>query len=84
MITIFNRKELTMTMDMQKQGQIRDILRNHDIEYDVRTMNLAGPNAMSARGGSGSFGLNLAQSVEYKIYVKKKDYDKAQYLIRSV
>lgn len=84
MITVFNRRELVVTMDMQRQGRIREVLRNHDIEYFVRTMNLAGPNAMSGRGASGSFGMNLSQSVEYKIYVKKKEFDKASYLIRGL
>lgn len=84
MIIIFNRKELVVTMDMAKQGVIRDILAAHGIEYYVRTMNLSGSSAMSARGSSGSFGMNLVQSVEYKIYVKKKDYEKASYLIRGI
>lgn len=84
MITIFNRREVAVTMDVQKQGKIRDVLQHHDIEYFVRTMNLAGPNAMRARGGSGSFGMNLTQSEEYKIYVKKKDYEKALHLICNV
>lgn len=84
MINIFNRKELVVTMDLAKQGVIRDILATHGIEYYVRTMNLSGSSAMSARGSSGSFGMNLVQSVEYKIYVKKKDYEKASYLIRGI
>lgn len=84
MITVFNRRELVVTMDMQRQGWIREVLRNHDIEYFVRTMNLAGSNAMSGRGASGTLGMNLSQSVEYKIYVKKKDYDKVTYLMRGL
>ena len=59
MIIIFNSKELVVSMDMAKQGVIRDILAAHGIEYYVRTMNLSGSSAMSARGRSGSFGLNL-------------------------
>ena len=35
MITIFNRKELLMTSDMQKQGVVRRMLVENGINYAV-------------------------------------------------
>ena len=42
MLTIFNRKELITTMDMQRQANIRSVLSANGIAYTVRTENLQG------------------------------------------
>ena len=49
MLTIFNRKELITTMDMQRQANIRSILSANGIAYTVRTENLQGSSALGGR-----------------------------------
>lgn len=82
MITILNRKELAVTMDMNRQSEIRTILSNNNIDYSIKTTNLqSAPLVGSRRGRTGNFGINQDYSYEYKIYVNKDDYDKAIHLI---
>ncbi len=82
MITIFNRKELLITLDMKKQSEIREILSANNIEYVVKTTNLQSATVVgSQRAYTGNFGINQDYSYEYKIYVRKKDFDKAVCLI---
>ena len=88
MLTIFNRKELITTMDMQRQSNIRSILSANGIAYTVRTENLQGSSAFGGRsrgrsgGRSGSFGVDPNYSYEYHIYVHKNDHENALRLIR--
>ena len=84
MLTIFNRKELITTMDMQRQANIRSVLSANGIAYTVRTENLQGSSALGgrSRGSSGSFGIDPNYSDEYHIYVHKHDYENALRLIR--
>ena len=84
MLTIFNRKELITTMDMQRQSNIRSVLSANGIAYTVRTENLQGSSALGgrSRGSSGSFGIVQNYSYEYHIYVHKNDYENALRLIR--
>ena len=83
MITVFNRKELLITYDMQKQSEVRIILRDHKIKYDVKVNNLLSPSPMNAgRTHAGSHGIDLTKSYEYKIYVKKADYERTIKLIK--
>jgi len=82
MITVFNRKELLVTMDMNKQAIVRDILSAKGIPYVIKTTNLQSSQvAGSRRGRYGSFAVNQDFSFEYKIYVHKNDYDKVAGLI---
>lgn len=82
MITIFNRKELLITLDMKKQSEIREILSANNIEYVVKTTNLQSATVVgSQRAYTGNYGINQDYSYEYKIYVRKKDFDKAVCLI---
>ena len=82
MITIFNRKELLITLDMKKQSEIREILSANNIEYVVKTTNLQSATVVgSQRAYTGNFGINQDYSYEYKIYVRKKDFDKEVCLI---
>lgn len=55
MITLFNRKELTVTYDMNEQARVR----------------------------TGSYGQNTDAMIEYIIYVKKADYERAGKLIQK-
>lgn len=83
MVTIFNRKELIVTMEMDRQSEVRNILSQNGIDYTVKTTNLeAAPMIGNRRGVVGSFGINQDYSYEYKIYVHKKDFEKVTYLIR--
>ena len=82
MITIWNRREVAVTMDMRCQADIRSALKEQGIPYAFRTKNLAGSGG--ARGRMGSFGMNMAAAYEYKIYVRKEDAERALALIRDI
>ena len=83
MLTIFNRKELIVTIDIHRQAEIRDVLAQNDIDYTVKTKNLQNSGALdSQRGHTGNMGIDQSYSYEYKIYVHKKDYEAARELIK--
>lgn len=85
MITLFNRKELIITMDMKQQSEIRNILSANGIDYKIKTTNLETPTAFDRhRARLGSAGIDLNHVYEYKIYVNKKDYNAAMSLIRTL
>ena len=79
MITIFNRKELLMTSDMQKQGAVRRMLVENGIKYTVDVVNLWVPSPLSEghRAIYGNQDESPAIQNQYTIYVKKSDYDTA-------
>lgn len=85
MITVFNRKELLLTHDMQKQGDVRTILQNNQIPYRVKVTNRYSPSPFSSspRARTGTLGTDPARLYEYKIYVKKTDYERAKYLLNA-
>lgn len=85
MITIFNRKELIITMDMGMQMNVRDVLSANKIDYVIKTKNLyCASFAGSRRSYVGSFGTDSNYMYEYKIYVRKCDFDKAKYLTNQL
>lgn len=84
MITIFNRKELFLTFDMQEQVRIRNILADNNIDYIIKTVNRMSPSPFAAgsRSRVGTFGQDISAMYKYVFYVHKEDYEKAKYLIR--
>ncbi len=71
-------------MSMEAQSKIREILSANGIDYFIKTKNLqASPWYSNSRGRTGTAFINTAHSYEYKIYVRKEDYEKAVYLIRN-
>ena len=83
MITIFNRKELLVTLDTKRYSNVSDILSANGIDYTVKVTNRQASSVVgSNRARVGSFGMNQNLAYEYKIYVHKKDYDNALRLIR--
>ncbi len=85
MITIFNRAEVAITYDAAKQKQIRQALHDHGIKSKIRVYNTSRSMGRTSgiRGRVGNAGVNAAVSFEYKIYVKRCDFDKAQDIVRS-
>jgi len=85
MITIFNRKELFITYSMSEQAKIRDKLSQSNIKYYIKTVNRMSPSPFSSgmRSRTGTFGQNMDLNYEYIIYVHKKDYEKATYVINK-
>ena len=71
MIIIFNRKQLLLTYDMKLQAKVREILAVNKIDYYFNPISM-------------SWNTSRASKAEYKIYVKKSDYEEAQWLIRDV
>ena len=84
MITIFNRRELTVTNSMEKQAQLREKLAAGGIDYKIKTVNRrsASPFGSGSRSRTGSYGENQALAYEYIFYVNKEDLAKAQGAIR--
>ena len=82
MLTLFNRRELYMTYDMNDRVRVCDILRANGIDYRLKTINTTS-STMGGRRGGNTFGVNMDYAYEYKIYVHKNDYDRALHLIQS-
>ena len=81
MLTLFNRRELYMTYDMNERVRVCDILSANNIDYRLKTTNTTA-STMGGRRGGNTFGINMDYAYEYKIYVHKKDYDRAIHLIQ--
>lgn len=83
MITVFNRKELFVTFDMQKQAEIRQILQAHGIDYQIKVINRksASPVWSGTRAYTGTLREDLSMAYEYRIFVHKDDYGQAVHLI---
>ena len=83
MLTIFNRWELLITFQLDEQVRVRNLLSIHNIEYRVTTENPSAraTSAGTRRGRAGGLGVNSDAAYEYKIYVHRKDYQRAKALL---
>lgn len=83
MITLFNRKELAVTFDLNEQARLRKVLVEEGIDYTVKTVNRLSASPFSAgnRVRTGTYGQNTDAMTEYIFYVKKVNYERAIYLI---
>ena len=76
MIHLFNRKELLLTTSMERQAKVRDVLVVNKIPYLVRT------SSNISRSRTVIPGMRMDLLYQYRIYVKKSDYEKAKFLIK--
>lgn len=79
-MNIFNKRELFLTMDMEKFNIATSILKKEEINYSYKTINAVGYRS----GRVESVGLNSNYMFQYYIYVHKKDYDKARIALRNI
>ena len=75
MIHLFNRKELLLTSSMERQARVRDVLAANNIPYLVRT------SSNISRSRAVIPGMRMDMLYQYRIYVKRSDYEKAKFLI---
>ena len=73
MITIFNRKEVFITFNMNEMTRIKNLLNDKKIEPSIKVFG----RDFWRRGRTGSFGIDQSCNYEYKFYVKRNDYDSA-------
>lgn len=77
MITIFNRKELFSTYDLKKKADWCALLRQHHIDYHIKTVNLNSMMGRNAHTMMGRIGENQNLQIEYIIYVKRAEFEEA-------
>ena len=77
MLTILNSESLWIVTDMIQFNAIRDILDREKIKYKYKTYNHLGEWAGSGtlRGNFGSVGNPTSQSIQYEIFVARKDLE---------
>ena len=73
----FNSEEVYIGYSQEDLLKVRECLEIEHIKYGYRIMNHSG----QSRGRSGTFGLNTNFERQYQVYVKRKDYERAQYLV---
>ena len=89
MMTPFNRAELLITYDLNRFNQVRYALEAAGLDYQYKTKDLASPSVLeglfggSSRGRTGTFGMNNEARVEYKLYVRKNELDRARQFLRG-
>lgn len=76
MIHLFNRKELLLTTSMERQAQVQDVLAANGIPCQVRC------RSTGTRSRTMLPGMRLDAMYRYYIYVKRSDYERAEFLIR--
>lgn len=79
MITIFNRKELLSTNEMQRQAQARQRMADSGIDYHVKVIN----RAAGSCARTGTFGEKPEFAYTYIIYVKRTDFSRARAVIEG-
>lgn len=74
MLSLIHRRELLITREMKRQGEVCRILREQGIPYAVRTTDLDRARISGMQGKEG-------YPCEYTIYVGTADYERARLLI---
>ena len=68
---------------MKVQAQVRDLLAAEGIDYIVKVNGGHIRGISGQRACTGSFGENMDAYYEYRIFVKKIDYDAAARIIKG-
>lgn len=85
MITVLNRKEVHVGHSVKKFNKARIILKNNNIDYKYKLVERKSAYLFSSRKArQGTYVENSNYSTEYYIYVHKKDYAKAMYLLKDM
>ena len=79
MICLFNRKELLITQSLEKRNNVCALLTQEQIPYTTRTR--TGSLTQPDRYRGVPF-ISPDTTYEYRIYVHRKDYERAAFCLR--
>lgn len=82
MVTIFNRRELCITQNLEQYSKFADALAASGIEYYAKAFGHS--SQFGERSRRGSFGQSSKLDNFYKVYVKRSDYELATRCINQV
>lgn len=77
------KKELFATASTEQKSKILDLLNQHNIKYSVRTKDNFGGGLYSERRFTGSFGMDTSSRFIYHIFVSRKEYENAAFLLQQ-
>lgn len=79
----FAKKEVLNTFSYEKFTSARSSLSQNNISYSVKVVDQSGAGPFeSTRTRAGSYGLKQDWVKQYYVFVDKKDYEKALYVIQ--
>lgn len=78
MLSFLNRKEIRVTRSAQEQYEICSKLECAGISTSVKTNSMTNPGRHH-----GVPGINSDYAYSYRIYVHRKEYERACYILRS-
>jgi len=83
MIHILNQKRLLLDTDPQELARVKEIMKQHDIEFYVKTTTSDNVlsrnfNARAAAGQVRTYSIMSRQSYVYYLYVRRRDYAHAK------
>ena len=83
MIMFWNQKEVFVGNGMKGFCETREALAVNKIKYKYRVINSSGGSFFASRRATlGDFGVDMADSNMYYVYVHKQDYDNARAVLR--
>lgn len=77
------KKELFATTSMEQKSKVLDILSRHNIKYSLKTKDNFGGGLYSERRSTGSIGMDTSSRFIYHIFVSKKEYENAAFLLQE-
>lgn len=80
-VTFINRKELLCTYDLSLASRVVHALSETQIPYQIKTRFTGSMNRKT--GSLKSVGEQIQHEVENKIFVHRKDIERAKYVIKS-
>ena len=82
----FFKKDVYIGYSMGDLAKVRQVLVNEGIKYSYNIHDHSGQwmGRGTIRGNFGSAGLNMDYTKQYTVSVKRKDFEKASYLVNSV
>lgn len=80
----WSRIEVYSGYSMKDFNELRDILAANNLKYDYRLVNRNSSGVLSSnRSRFAVLGLNHSLETQYYLYVHKKDYDNAMFLMHT-
>ncbi len=81
-----NKEDVYIGYSLEELSKVRETLEKEGIKYTYKVINHMGQSTGigTRRGKWGSFGMNMDYEKQYVVSVKKKDYEKAKYLVNKV